>query len=203
MSVKCTMPRLEILAKSDGTKATWFLSELKKVPSLKSVHKLVKVFENGISLPSFSMCQDVWLEVRWLCKPFITGVERTNVWSVTSVNANMGAKVKIQWKSLATAFKCTLLRRSNMMYYKNNHTTQVNAVLVSFLENMYRYSSMWMICSSLVTHNIHLYISTESSEKTDEPSLHWSLLTLFTLSSLTHTFAHGRPHARHKLITNI
>lgn len=69
---------------------------------------LSNAVENSILLPSFSMCQDMRLEVRWLCKPFITGVERTNVWSVTSVNANMGAKVKIQRKSLATAFKCTL-----------------------------------------------------------------------------------------------
>lgn len=121
MSVKCTMPHLEILAKSDSTKATW--SEwTQKSSILENLYtNLSNAVENSILLPSFSMCQDMRLEVRWLCKPFITGVERTNVWSVASVNANMGAKIKIQRKSLATAFKCTLLRKSNTMLYLNNH----------------------------------------------------------------------------------
>lgn len=60
-----------------------------QVPSMKICTQFARVLENSISFPSFCMCQDMRLEICWLSKPLVTGIKRTDIRSVTSVDTNM------------------------------------------------------------------------------------------------------------------
>ena len=59
LSVKCTMPHLEILAKSGRTKATWSRNELNKVPSLKICTQICQSFRIASYFPPLA-CVKIW-----------------------------------------------------------------------------------------------------------------------------------------------
>lgn len=98
-----------------------FLDDSESCPyPWKSVQTLFNITICQLLLSSFSMCQDMRLEICWLCKPLIAGIKRADIGSITSMDANMSTKIKVQWKSLPTAFKGTLYRIKKGHQYRKN-----------------------------------------------------------------------------------
>lgn len=66
----------------------------------------------------FGMCEDVRLEVGGLGKFLVAAVKWAHVRAVPRVDAHMGAQVKVQGESLATALKCALETRKIKSHHR-------------------------------------------------------------------------------------
>lgn len=103
-SVKCTMLHLQI---QEVIWNSWMTLKVSPFP-WESVQTLFNITICRPLLCSFCVCQDMWLEICWLCKPFIARIKGADIGSITGMDANMSTKIKVQWKSLPTTFKGAL-----------------------------------------------------------------------------------------------
>lgn len=63
-----------------------------------------------------------------MCKSLVTGIEGTNIGTITSVYTNVSPQVEVERKSFSTSFKCTL--------YKNKYIDISEKAHGIFVKNM-------------------------------------------------------------------